>query len=288
MNGTVLHLAHTIKINNMNNIENLFDYTTGQFELIDHLLTMGVGVHFAALFFFLIISQFVAPKYRVATALSCIVMVSAGLILYSQAAMWTDAFAYKDGAYRLQDLTFSNGYRYVNWMATIPCLLTQLLIVLNLKGKSLFSTATWLIIAAWGMIITGYVGQLYEVEDISQLMIWGAISTVLFVIMNFIVGTKIFTQRSTMLGGADSTIKKVFWLMMFAWTLYPIAYLVPYFMNTADGVVLRQFLFTVADISSKVVYGLMISYIAIKQSAAAGYVPAQQALGRLGMEFKEA
>ncbi len=272
----------------MNNIENLFDYTTGQFELIDHLLTMGVGVHFAALFFFLIISQFVAPKYRVATALSCIVMVSAGLILYSQAAMWTDAFAYQDGAYRLQDLTFSNGYRYVNWMATIPCLLTQLLIVLNLKGKSLFSTATWLIIAAWGMIITGYIGQLYEVEDLSQLMVWGAISTVFFVIMNWIVGTKIFTQRASMLGGADSTIKKVFWLMMFAWTLYPIAYLVPYFMNSADGVVLRQLLFTIADITSKVIYGLIITYIAIKQSAAAGYLPAQQALGRIGIDVKQA
>nr|5B2N_A Chain A, Chloride pumping rhodopsin [Nonlabens marinus S1-08]7VGT_A Chain A, Chloride pumping rhodopsin [Nonlabens marinus S1-08]7VGU_A Chain A, Chloride pumping rhodopsin [Nonlabens marinus S1-08]7VGV_A Chain A, Chloride pumping rhodopsin [Nonlabens marinus S1-08]7VGV_B Chain B, Chloride pumping rhodopsin [Nonlabens marinus S1-08]7VGV_C Chain C, Chloride pumping rhodopsin [Nonlabens marinus S1-08] len=272
----------------MKNIESLFDYSAGQFEFIDHLLTMGVGVHFAALIFFLVVSQFVAPKYRIATALSCIVMVSAGLILNSQAVMWTDAYAYVDGSYQLQDLTFSNGYRYVNWMATIPCLLLQLLIVLNLKGKELFSTATWLILAAWGMIITGYVGQLYEVDDIAQLMIWGAVSTAFFVVMNWIVGTKIFKNRATMLGGTDSTITKVFWLMMFAWTLYPIAYLVPAFMNNADGVVLRQLLFTIADISSKVIYGLMITYIAIQQSAAAGYVPAQQALGRIGMDSKAA
>ena len=76
--------------------------------------------------------------------------------------------------------------------------------------------------------------------------------------------------------------------MMFAWTLYPIAYLVPAFMNNADGVVLRQLLFTVADISSKVIYGLMITYIAIKQSAAAGYLPAQQALGLIGIDSKPA
>ncbi|KQC33018.1 Bacteriorhodopsin [Nonlabens sp. YIK11] len=272
----------------MNNIENLFDYTVGQFEFIDHLFTMGVGVHLAALVFFLVVSQFVAPKYRIATALSCIVMVSAGLILNSQAAMWTDSFAYVDGTYQLQDLTFSNGYRYVNWMATIPCLLVQLLIVLNLKGKELFSTATYLILAAWGMIITGYVGQLYEVSDLSALMYWGAASTVFFVIMNFIVGKKIGAQKASMLGGTNSTIMKVFWLMMFAWTLYPIAYLVPYFMNSADGVVLRQVLFTVADISSKVIYGLMITYIAVNQSAAAGYVPAQQALGRIGVDHKAA
>jgi bacteriorhodopsin len=272
----------------MKNIENLFDYTIGQFELIDHLLTMGVGAHFAALVFFLVVSQFVAPKYRIATALSCIVMVSAGLILNSQTSMWTDAFALQDGTYQLQDVTFSNGYRYVNWMITIPALLLQLLIVLNIKGKELFSTMFWLVLMAWGMIITGYVGQLYEVSDISALMYWGAASTVFFVILNFIIGKKIGAHKVHLLGGTDKTIMKVFWLMMFAWTLYPIAYLVPAFMNNADGVVLRQLLFTVADVSSKVVYGLMITYIAIQQSAAAGYVPAQQALGRIGVDHKAA
>jgi bacteriorhodopsin len=271
----------------MKNIESLFDYTVGQFEAIDHLLTMGVGAHIAALVFFILISRFVAPRYRVATALSCIVMVSAGLILYSQAAMWTDAFAYDGTSYKATDLTFSNGYRYVNWMVTIPCLLTQLLIVLNIKGSSLFKNATALILLAWGMIITGYVGQLYEVESMDSLMIWGAISTVFFIGMNWIVGTKIFTNKATMLGGADSTIGKVFWLMMFAWTLYPIAYLVPWFMNSADGVVLRQLLFTIADISSKAVYGLMITYIAIKQSAAVGYLPAQQLLNLVSQKSVE-
>ncbi|MEM1324955.1 MAG: bacteriorhodopsin [Bacteroidota bacterium] len=272
----------------MRNIENLFDYTIGQFEAIDHLLTMGVGAHLAALVFFLVCSQFVAPKYRVATALSCIVMVSAGLILVSQAGMWTNAFVLKDGMYIRDELSFSNGYRYVNWMVTIPCLLTQLLIVLNIRGSQLFRKATILIIAAWGMIITGYVGQLYEVDSITSLMIWGAISTVFFVVMNYIVGISIRDAHPAMKGGTGSTIMKVFWLMMFAWTLYPIAYLIPAFMNTADGVVLRQLLFTVADISSKVVYGLMITYIAIKQSAASGYLPAQQVLGQVAVTDKPA
>ncbi|MGB7395885.1 MAG: bacteriorhodopsin [Pricia sp.] len=272
----------------MKNIESLFDYSVGQFEAIDHLLTMGVGAHLAALVFFLVCSQFVAPKYRVATALSCIVMVSAGLILVSQAGMWTDAFAFDAAsqAYQLQDLTFSNGYRYVNWMVTIPCLLTQLLIILNFQGAVLFKKATWLILAAWGMIITGYIGQLYEVSDMTNLYVWGGISTVFFVIMNFIVGTSISKAKSTLLGNTSPTVMKIFWLMMFAWTLYPIAYLVPAFMNNADGVVLRQLLFTVADISSKVIYGLMITYVAVHQSAAIGYVPAQQALGRIGLDSR--
>ena len=270
----------------MKNIENLFEYSVGQFEAIDHLLTMGVGVHLAALVFFLLMSQFVAPKYRTATALSCIVMVSAGLILVSQAGMWTDAFKFNGTSYVLQDLTFSNGFRYVNWMVTIPCLLTQLLIILNFRGKALFTKATTLILLAWGMIITGYVGQLYEVSNTSQLMIWGAISTAFFFFMNVVVGKSIAAAKPTMTGGTQSTIMKVFWVMMFAWTLYPIAYLVPVFMNSADGVLVRQLLFTVADVTSKVIYGLMVTYIAVKQSAAQGFKPAMRALAILPVSDK--
>lgn len=267
------------------NIENTFSYTVGQFEAIDHLLTMGVGAHLAALVFFLVMSQFVAPRYRAATALSCIVMISAGLILFSQTGQWTDSFKWdaETGLYGLTNMTFSNGFRYVNWMVTIPCLLVQLLIVLNMTGKKLISTAAWLIVLAWGMIITGYVGQLYETTDMDSLMIWGALSTLFFIGMNWIVGTSIFRYRSVMTGGANKTIVRVFWLMMFAWTLYPIAYLVPAFMNSADGVILRQLLFTIADITSKAIYGLMITYIAIKQSAAAGYLPAEEVLNKVGI-----
>jgi len=263
----------------MKNIENLFDYTIGQFELIDHLLTMGVGAHLAALAFFILLSQLVAPKYRAATALSCIVMISAGLILVSQTGMWTDAFALEGNVYTLQDITFSNGYRYVNWMVTIPCLLTQLLIILNIPKVELIKKAALLVFLAWGMIITGYVGQLYEVDNMSQFYIWGAVSTVFFVIMNTVVGLSISKYKSTLLGGSHSTIMKVFGLMMFAWALYPIAYLVPAFMKSADGVVVRQLLFTIADITSKIIYGMMITYIAIKQSASIGYEPAMKALG---------
>ena len=262
----------------MTNIESLYTYTISQYEGIHHLFRMGVGAHFAALVFFFLTSSFVAPRYRTATALSCIVMVSAGLILNGQSNLWEDAFSYSQatGLYEPAQTTFSNGYRYVNWMITIPCLLTQLLIVLNIRGNDLFKTASALILLAWAMIVTGYVGQLYEVESLGTLMLWGAISTVFFIGMNWIVGTRIFRAIPDMPVTAASPMRKVFWLMMFAWTLYPLAYGMPFFEASATGVVIRQAFFTVADVTSKVIYGLMITYIAIQRSAAEGYEPAMQ------------
>ena len=267
----------------MVNIESLYTYTVGQYEAVDHLLSMGVGAHFAALVFFFLTSRFIAPRYRTATALSCIVMVSAGTILYGQSGLWETAFSYNSStdSYERASATFSNGYRYVNWMVTIPCLLTQLLIVLNIRGNDLFRTAATLILLAWGMIITGYIGQLYETYDLTQLTIWGAISTVFFVGMNWIVGTRIFRGVREMPLPAASAMRKVFWLMMFAWTLYPLAYGIPYFSADATGVVVRQAFFTVADVSSKVIYGLMITYIALQRSAAEGFEPAMQVVDAL-------
>ena len=265
----------------MSNIESLYTYTVAQYEAVDHFLAMGVGAHFAALLFFILISRFIAPRYRVATALSCIVMVSAGTILYGQSGLWAEAFTYNGQVYTPADATFSNGFRYVNWLVTIPCLLTQLLIVLDLRGNDLFRTATWLILLAWGMIVTGYIGQLYEVSDVTSLLVWGAISTVFFVGMNWIVGTRIFRGAVTMPPAAASAMRKIFWLMMFAWTLYPLAYLIPWVAPDASGVVWRQGLFTVADVTSKAVYGIMITYVALQRSAAEGFEPAMQVNGLL-------
>lgn len=209
-------------------------------------------------------------------------MVSAGTILYGQSNLWEAAFRWTGAAYVPAEETFSNGFRYVNWMVTIPCLLTQLLLVLNIRGEQLLRDATILILAAWGMILTGYVGQLYEVTDISALLLWGAISTVFFIGMNWIVGTRIFRGAAVMPVTAAPTMRKVFWLMLFAWTLYPLAYLVPWVAADANGVVWRQGLFTVADVTSKAVYGMMISYTALQRSAAEGFEPALQVVGRLG------
>jgi bacteriorhodopsin len=266
----------------MTNIESLYTYTAAQYEGIDHLLTMGVGAHFAALVFFIVSSRLVAPNYRIATALSCIVMVSAGLILYAQSGLWESAFYldYETETYYPAEGTayFTNGYRYVNWMVTIPCLLTQLLIVLGIRGKQLVSDATKLVLLAWGMIVTGYVGQLYEVSSISNLLIWGAVSTVFFIGMNWIVGLRLFRGRMA----ADPSIRpvfvRIFWLMMFAWTLYPLAYLIPWIAPSAEGVVWRQGLFTVADVTSKVIYGLIVTYVAIRRSALEGFPEAVAAV----------
>jgi hypothetical protein len=51
----------------------------------------------------------------------------------------------------------------------------------------------------------------------------------------------------------------------------------PQISATADGVVIRNLIYSFADISSKAVYGIMLAIIAQKLSAREGYAPAIEA-----------
>jgi hypothetical protein len=48
--------------------------------------------------------------------------------------------------------------------------------------------------------------------------------------------------------------------------LYPVAYLMPVISLTAEGVVWRQVLFSIADITSKVIYGILLMKLATIKS----------------------
>lgn len=260
-------------------MENYFTYTSTQFDLITHLLTLGVGAQLAGLIYFVLTRNNSAPRYQLSSALSAVVMVSAALILLNQQINWTSAFTWDGKLWQRSDSTFSNGYRYINWSIDVPMLLTQLLVVLGITGRKFKKIWLGFTLGGLAMIYTGYVGQFYETTSIPRLLIWGGISSIFMVYICYLVGTTIFRAAHTLPGATGSLMRNIFWLLIFSWTLYPIAYLVPWFMPTEWGMVLRQGLYTVADITSKVIYGIMLSRVAEERSAHEGYQPALESLG---------
>jgi bacteriorhodopsin len=61
------------------------------------------------------------------------------------------------------------------------------------------------------------------------------------------------------------------WIFIIFWTFYPIAYIIPAVWPAAQGVVARQIIFTTADIVSKVIYGVLLTKVAMDISRAEGY-----------------
>lgn len=216
--------------------------------------------------------------------LSVVVMVSAFLLLYAQANNWTSSFTFdaEQGRYFLGSGTdlFNNGYRYLNWLIDVPMLLFQILFVVTLT-KSKFSRIRnqfWFSGAA--MIITGYIGQFYEVTDVMSFALWGALSTLFFFYILYLMRKVINEGKEGLPIKAKRVLSSIWILFLVSWFLYPGAYLMPHLLGVEGGlfneagVVGRQITYTVADICSKVIYGVLLTQVAMILSKDQGHVEA--------------
>lgn len=258
------------------NFENYIGITDGfsemSYQIVSHTLTLGYAVMLAALFYFILTIKSVAPKYRISSVLSVVVMVSAFLLLYAQANNWTSSFVFdrEQGRYFLgegQDL-FNNGYRYLNWLIDVPMLLFQILFVVTLTKSNFTSIRNQFWFSGSAMIITGYIGQFYEVTNITAFALWGAISTAFFFHILYIMRKVIREGKEGIPVQAQKALDGIWVIFLISWFLYPGAYLMPHLLGiegglfNESGVVGRQMTYTIADVCSKVIYGVMLTYVA--------------------------
>jgi len=267
------------------NFENYIGITDGYsemaYQIVSHTLTLGYAVMLAGLLYFILTLKTVSPKYRMSNILSGVVMVSAFLLLYAQAGNWTTAFVFdaETGRYFLspgEDL-FNNGYRYLNWLIDVPMLLFQILFVVSLTKSNFTSIRNQFWFSGALMIITGYIGQFYEVSDPTKFFIWGAISTAFFVHVLWVMRKVITEGKEDIPPKAQKILGQIWILFLVSWFLYPGAYLMPHLLGiegalyNESGVVGRQLTYTIADICSKVIYGVLLGRVATILSNSEGY-----------------
>jgi len=258
-------------------MENYFSYSPVAHDIVSHVLTLGYAAMATGLVYFLATSQRSSPQYRLSSVLSAVVMASAFFELYQQYGVWNSAFVFNGEVWERGDTAFSNGYRYMNWSIDVPVLLTQLLIVLGYTGAAFRRLWVQFVVAGLLMVYTGYVGQFREVTDPTWLYLWGTISTVFFLWILVIVRRTIFNPPEALPQKAAGLMRGVWWLLLVSWLLYPGAYLMPVFAFSEGGVVARQITFTVADIASKVIYGVMLARVATLRSQEEGHDYAHEA-----------
>ena len=221
-----------------------------------------------------------APRYRIVPILSAVVMASAGLSLLREFTLWEASYELVGSVYQplANNESFTNAFRYGNWTITVPILLTQLAIAFGIARPDLHKRALRMIVPAVLMIWTGLYGQFGETGDWSRLNIWGVISTAFFVWLIIEVRGVISLGVASSPDQLKAWPKNIWWYFLATWGLYPIAYALPQLGFTGDIVVVRQLLFSIADISSKLIYGLILSRYVLRRSALEGYVPAAEAL----------
>ena len=160
-------------------------------------------------------------------------------------------------------------------------LLFQILFVVTLTSARRGSYRNQFFISGPLMIITGYIGQFYETTNMTAFLGWGAISTLFFFHVLYLMYRIIQDAKSNLSPQAGAIMGRIWWLFLISWMLYPGAYLMPLLMNSEAGVVGRQLTYTVADISSKVIYGIMLTMVAQIRSKEEGYVTSPYRMKRM-------
>jgi len=240
--------------------------TYGQYSLVQNAFSFTIAVMFAATVYFFLGRSQVAPAYRNAITITGLVTLIAGYHYFRILNSWEGAFTVSNQAVTASDSKFNDVYRYVDWLLTVPLLLIELILVMRLSPVETTSRATRLGVLAALMIILGYPGEISAVSGTRWLW-WGlAMIPFLIIVFELFVGLKksLDSQPEAVRG----LINQARWLTIISWCFYPIVFVFPMIGFTGGAATTAvQVGYTICDIVSKAVFGVLIYTIASRKSA---------------------
>jgi bacteriorhodopsin len=247
--------------------------TQPQFDTVYNFLSLVIASQLFTALFLVASQRRVLPRYRQALVMSAIVC---GIAAYHyfrifdsfKAAFVTDAQGGRGTYVQAVGESFNEGYRYVDWLLTVPLLLAELIVVLALARKLQTSLLLRLIPASALMIILGYPGEISG-DNLTR-NVWGLLSTIPFLYILYVLFVELTKSLDRQPPAVRDTVSKMRILLFATWGVYPIAYIIPiYFSHTgADAWVGKQVGYSIADILAKCLYGLLIYRIARLKSFA--------------------
>jgi bacteriorhodopsin len=223
-------------------------------SLVYNALSLGTAVMLGAFVYFLTQISSVAKKYRSSIAVSAVVVGIAGYHYYRIWSGWATG-------------EVNEGYRYADWLITVPLLIVELLIVLGTSAERRKSLMTTLVPATVLMVGLGYPGEV-STDNGTKWLFWVLAMIpfvyILYVLVNELKEVK--SRENAAIGGLINNATKI---LLVTWFVYPITYLFPVFFDYPhDGAeTARQLGYTIADITAKAGYGLAILAIAKARSA---------------------
>lgn len=247
------------------------ELSAGQFALVSNMFSFTIATLGAAAIFFFMSRSSVAPKYRPALMVSGLVVSIACYHYFRIHESWNLAFAPSGQVFKETIQTFNDAYRYADWFLTVPLLMVELIAVLALSKSQARGLLYRLVTASVAMIALGYPGEISS--DSSVRWIFWAASMVPFVYIMYVLFTELTKSLNTQPPVVRGLVSFARILILVTWSFYPIAYAI--FTVTgknASGLVALQVGYTIADITAKAGYGLLIYFIAMAKSESEGYI----------------
>jgi len=251
--------------------------SNGQFQAVYNVLSFALAAMLATTIFLLAVQGRVLPRYRLAVVISAMVCLIAAYHYIRIFNSFTEAYVAVDQGMKgvatefnlVKGDGFNEGYRYVDWLLTVPLLLFETVAVLALPRKTRSSLLWKLIPASILMIVLGYPGEIMGADSFASMKtVWGVLSTIPFLYILYVLFVEMTKASSTQPTQVGKELRGLRWLLLATWGVYPISYLLPQLgISGSDSFVGRQIGYSIADVLAKCLYGLLIFKIARIKSA---------------------
>ena len=228
---------------------------------MDHFLQAGdfVGVSFwivsvamvAATVFFFYEGMAVKKEWRLSMTVAGLVTLVAGVHYYYMRDYWV--------ATQSTPIV----YRYIDWLITVPLLMIEFYIILKAVGASVSNNSFWrLLVGTLVMLIGGYLGEVGVISATLGLLI-GLVGWIVII-------WEIFGGEASRAANANEGIKSAFnalrIIVLVGWAIYPLGYVFGYMLGSVDQGSLN-IIYNLADFVNKILFGLIIWNVAVKESA---------------------
>jgi len=249
----------------------VYNMTDFQYQAVYNVLSFALASMMATTLFLWCRSIAVKEQYKSAVFISGLVTFIAAYHYMRIFNSWVEAYHYSTGAVNpsVTGVPFNDAYRYMDWLLTVPLLLLEILMVMNLPAD-VYTTKAWTLGTASAlMIVSGYYGELVITGDLTPRWFCWLISMIffLYIVYELLVGLSdaTDTEKDALVKGKIRTAQVV---TVLSWCTYPVVYLFPMLgVNAASAVVSIQIGYCASDIISKCGVGLLIYQITLAKSA---------------------
>ena len=242
------------------------DISVFDFNLVHSALSFGIAVMGAATVFLFLGRSQVSPNYKTAVTVSGIVTLVAFYHYYRIFESWGAAYQISDNS--LMTATqhaFNDAYRYVDWLLTVPLLLLELILVMNLSREETVKKGTTLASLAVLMILLGYPGEISN--DAGTRWLWWFLSMIPFTIIVYSLFVGLSKSIDAQPANVKSSVVLARNVTVVSWLFYPVVFILPMLGLTGSrALVAVQIGYTISDIVAKAAFGVLIWVIALRKS----------------------
>ena len=241
------------------------ELSINQYTIVADLFSLMIAAMGAASVFFFMQRSEVLQRFRMGITLLGLMSMVSSYSYYRLYVSWTDAYHAVNGVLRSSGTTFNEGYRFVDWLLTVPLLLVAFLSMMDLRSRQARLRSIVLAVLSAEMILLGYPGQLATTVEARAL--WWVVA----MLPASIIVYQLFVGLTPAINAEPLAARKLFraarLLTVSSWTIYPVIALLP-ILGVAGSTTFTavQVGYAAADLLAKAAYGVVLFQAAVQKS----------------------